>query len=535
MQLSNLFTKEKQSMHRKLFTYMLTQVIILLLMFTCFLVLFGRFETTNHTLSKVLTLQADVFTREMNVYYNEIAENSITLSEDISLATENYLAQNNMSFSSLINQAAHIEALEQNYADILLRELSKIDCSGAYLIMNTSQMTKNENNRAGLYIKQDLLAADKNDSYLLFCGSAKLGEKDGIILHRKWQSEFDTSLFPNYSEVISSGAAAPDKACYILDMTTLPQTSEKVMLVSIPIIGSDGSVYGICGFEINQALFKSKHSQPTFFEHLTCLFSRKSGDVININEGLSCGVDGGYYLPPKESLNTKSLGSELVQLDNAYGSYVGIINDVSIYYANSDYAVTVMIPKSDYTAMRLQNTLKALAIIGLLLLSVVFCCFYFSRRYISPILVALDKIKKSQTDEKNNLLEIDDLFDFLSRKDREQEAALNIFMKKNEKMQSEIERINLENEKLATASRNVIQQDDYEYFVTGIQRLTATEKNVFNLYLDGKSAAEIMETMSIKQSTLKYHNKNIYDKLGVSGKKQLLHYAALYNARTKEK
>ncbi len=535
MQRSNLFTKEKQSMHRKLFTYMLTLVIILLLMFTCFLVLFGRFETTKHTLEKTLTLQADVFTREMNVYYNEIAENTITLSEDISLATENYLAQKNVSFSSLQNHAAHIEALEENYADILRRGLSKIDCSGAYMIMNTSQKLNSDDSRAGLYIKQDLLAADESGSLLLFRGSAKLGEKDDIMLHRKWQLEFDTSLFPNYSEVISSGAAASDKTCYILDMTTLPRTSEKVMLVSIPILGSDGSVYGICGFEINQALFKSKHSQPTFFEHLTCLFSRKSGDVININEGLSCGIDGGYYLPPKDSLNIKSLGSELVQLDNEYGSYVGIINDVSIYYANTDYAVTVMIPKSDYTAMRFQNALKALVIIGLLLLSVVFCCFYFSRRYISPILAALDKIKKSKTDETNNLLEIDDLFDFLSRKDKEQAAALNNFIEKSEKMQSEIERINLENEKLATASKNVIHQDDYEYFVTGIQRLTATERNVFNLYLEGKSAAEIMETMSIKQSTLKYHNKNIYDKLGVSGKKQLLHYAALYNTRTKEK
>lgn len=76
-------------------------------------------------------------------------------------------------------------------------------------------------------------------------------------------------------------------------------------------------------------------------------------------------------------------------------------------------------------------------------------------------------------------------------------------------------------------------QDDYDFFLTGLKQLTPTEKAIFNLYMDGKSAAEILEIMTIKQTTLKYHNRNIYSKLGVSSKKQLLNYAALY-AREKQ-
>lgn len=76
-------------------------------------------------------------------------------------------------------------------------------------------------------------------------------------------------------------------------------------------------------------------------------------------------------------------------------------------------------------------------------------------------------------------------------------------------------------------------QDDYDFFLTGLKQLTPTEKAIFNLYMDGKSAAEIPEIMTIKQTTLKYHNRNIYSKLGVSSKKQLLNYAALY-AREKQ-
>ena len=36
-----------------------------------------------------------------------------------------------------------------------------------------------------------------------------------------------------------------------------------------------------------------------------------------------------------------------------------------------------------------------------------------------------------------------------------------------------------------------------------------------------------MAILDIKETTLKYHNRNIYDKLSVSSRKELLRYAAL--------
>ena len=74
----------------------------------------------------------------------------------------------------------------------------------------------------------------------------------------------------------------------------------------------------------------------------------------------------------------------------------------------------------------------------------------------------------------------------------------------------------------------MILQDDYDHFRSGIRQLTPAERNIFNLYLEGKSGPEIMQITKIKQSTLKYHNSNIYSKLGVSSRKQLLSFASLY-------
>lgn len=132
-----------------------------------------------------------------------------------------------------------------------------------------------------------------------------------------------------------------------------------------------------------------------------------------------------------------------------------------------------------------------------------------------------------------NIAEIDDLFEFLSRKDSEYEKSLAELSKQNEEAKSEIRRAQTENERLASTQKKMVLQDDYEFFLTGLKQLTPTERAIFDLYMDGKTAAEILESMAIKQTTLKYHNRNIYSKLGVSSKKQLLNYAALY-AREKQ-
>lgn len=60
-----------------------------------------------------------------------------------------------------------------------------------------------------------------------------------------------------------------------------------------------------------------------------------------------------------------------------------------------------------------------------------------------------------------------------------------------------------------------------EYLTSQLPTLTATEKTIYKLHLERKSTKEILEELGIKENTLKYHNKNIYSKLGVSSRKQL--------------
>ena len=63
--------------------------------------------------------------------------------------------------------------------------------------------------------------------------------------------------------------------------------------------------------------------------------------------------------------------------------------------------------------------------------------------------------------------------------------------------------------------------------------LTPREKDVFNLYLEGYSGKEIVEKLGFTNNALKFHNKNIYAKLGVTSRKELMQYAVILKQRNR--
>lgn len=73
--------------------------------------------------------------------------------------------------------------------------------------------------------------------------------------------------------------------------------------------------------------------------------------------------------------------------------------------------------------------------------------------------------------------------------------------------------------------------EQYRYFVAQLPTLTPTERMVFDLYAEGKCSKDILVIMNFKENTLKYHNRNIYSKLGISNRKQLKALAAALNSR----
>lgn len=69
---------------------------------------------------------------------------------------------------------------------------------------------------------------------------------------------------------------------------------------------------------------------------------------------------------------------------------------------------------------------------------------------------------------------------------------------------------------------DVISPERMEAFMAGLKTLTPTERDIYDAYIARVTTREVMANMNIKESTLKFHNRNLYGKLGVSTRKELL-------------
>jgi len=62
---------------------------------------------------------------------------------------------------------------------------------------------------------------------------------------------------------------------------------------------------------------------------------------------------------------------------------------------------------------------------------------------------------------------------------------------------------------------------ELQQFTAGLSQLTRTERAIYDHYTAGHTTKEITAALNITENTLKFHNKNLYSKLGVPSRKEL--------------
>lgn len=521
----------KRTLKRKLFGYMLLLAVLLLLTLFTGLFLFGRFHSTAEDTYEALDIQMDSFEKDVSTYFDHLAAAGVQLSEHMSGILDDYLLENNLTIADLTDAEQHLAAIQAAMIEPLCQKLLREDCSGVFVMLDATvngSLANASTSRAGLYLQ--INGYDTVDeSVLLYRGPAALAKQHGMMPHRKWRLEFHTDRFPNYSEIMALSNQPADEAYFLTDLCSLPGTSEQVLLMVVPMSGTDGTFYGLCGMEVSASYFMSYHAQPTRIPHLTCLLA-PDGEVLSPDAGLSCGIAGGYYRAPRGILTTED-SDGLRRFSGDSVGYIGVTRTISLTPNNKPFVLAAMTLQEDYDQSVRKATLQNMLLWLLIVFFAVNCCLFFSRRFLTPILKGLEQAK-SRERARSNIPEIDDLFAFLAEQDREYEATLQTLAEEKLQTQAAYERAQTEISRLSYKMKQEVDQDDYQYFRNGLQDLTPTERKIFNLYFDGKSAKEILELLQIKENTLKFHNKGIYSKLGVNSRKQLLQYAALLKQET---
>jgi len=553
------------SLKRKLFLYMLLLTVLLLAILTIGLVLFGRTSTTAETFRDSLDLQMEVFEKDISVHFDHLAASAVTLSEDMTAVLEKKLNEYHIDFSSLNDQSEIIYDMQANMIEPMRQKLLHTNCSGVFVMLNAtvnSKLPESSVSRTGLYLQINGYDHTRSDM-LLYRGMADIAQSHRIMPHRKWRLEFRTDLFPDYAGIVSEVSFPPDISYRVTELFKLPGTSENALLLTVPMMGDDGTYYGLCGYEVSASYFMTYHEQPSKLPHLSCLLAAKHDNILITSESLSCGSRDAYFHTLTEDYAILKIDNGFTVLRDDKFTYLGLTQTIKLSPGDGEHLLVVMVPKKDFDRALYKSMAQTVFFLVLLLFFTVSFCKFFSRRFLTPLLSAIDRIK---SDRRNNadfdIPEILDLIEYLDRQEKERDEKLISLEKKH--LMAENEKIHLQakydsalrefrrvEEEYHTAKEDLMQMQskmdrlaysrkteidpaDYQFFIAGLQTLTESERNLFEHYLAGKSVKEILEITGIKESTLKYHNHNLLGKLGVSSRKQMLRYAEVMRHQKEE-
>lgn len=484
---------------------MLMLAVILLVCVGIAMFLFGQFPSVKERYAKMLDMQMAVFDKEITEYYENAVICAVNLSQLSGRQIDKVLLDNALTFDKLNDNRKLIVELQDYMFEPLQNALLQANASGAFVIWDTTVNTSIKNakeSRSGLYIK--LVKNDIDElSTIVYRGDSGVGKNHGVMPHRKWSLEYQASNMPGFADVMQEKGVPLDLAHRMSKVFELPGTTEKSMLIMLPIFGRDGKVYGACGFEVSQMDFKEKFAQSSTFKRMNCLFLPEKDNVINENAVLNSGIKDGYCYMPKGNFKSKKMAGEFTRFEGNDSEYMGITKSVSLEKNHNESLLVVMIPESDYEKDALLNSLKIWIVIILLVFFAVAASYLFSKKFITPITNALQIIKDGTKNleegefERSGLEEIDELIYFVREKLSDKSA-------------------------LGALPQPI--EEAFNRFINSARELTPAERKVLLLVIKGHTAKEIPEILFISESTAKHHLQSIYKKMKVSSRGELLLY-----------
>ena len=514
---SFLLSKLKQaqpSMRRRLFLYMGALAALLLAVLLVALLLLGRLKSPRAETEKALTFQMGAFRSDMSSLWRNVSVMGVHLSEDMTALIEEQTSD----FSSLNGDVAAVGVLQEAMLEPLCQYVRQTDCSGAFIMLGASLSSDPAvDSHAGLYVQRSN-AEHTTSELLLYRGMADIGRRHKVMPHRKWAQEFDLSSFPGFAEHLEKASAPIERSCRTTEFITLPGTTEQAILLTVPMIGADGTVYGLCGFSVNQTYFLAHHAQPTGIGSLACVLS-DSAEGLDVQRGLLTYPTGDFCFVPDELLEKRSLRGGLSAFVGTELSFVGISEPFTV--AAGDEAspdLTVLIPKSDYDQVLLKSALEIGGLLLLLLFFGVVCCLFYTRRYFTPILEDIDHVTAAGGEAGNPFFE--ELLP-LSDKLRVHERTITDLETERQDLRGQMEQAEADAKRLAQKRKDEIDPEEYHVFLSSYQKLGAESRAVIDAMVDGVSAQVLAEQLGKKMSTVYSYRRDIYGKVGIQGENKL--------------
>lgn len=519
--------RAKPSMRRRLLLYMGALAALLLFSLFAVLLLLGQLKSPREEMKKSLTFQMEAFRSDVTSLWRNVSVMGVHLSEDMTALIEERVKD----FDALSGSADALEQLEASMLGPLCQYVQQADCSGGFVLLSVSlNPDAAADSFSGLYVQRSNAEHTTSD-LLLYRGMADIGRQHRVMPHRKWAQEFCPADFPGLADQLEAASAPIERACRTTELLTLPGTTEQAILLSVPMVGADGRVYGLCGFSVNQTYFSAHHAQPSAVSSLACVLS-DAVEGLDIQKGLLTYPAGGFCFVPDELLAEKSLRGGLSAFAGTELSFVGISEPFTVAAGDeAPHDLTVLIPKSDYDRALLKSRLEAAGVLMLLLFFAVSCCLFYTRRYLRPILRDIERLK----DESGGTQMTFDELQPVSARLRSHEQTITVLETEKLDLQGQVEHMQsqvvdtqeqlddslAEIRRLAYLGKKELDPADYQKFLEGYAKLSSKELEICAALAKGLSARQCAEQTGNALSTIDTYRKRVYGKTNIHRVRQL--------------
>ena len=519
--------RAKPSMRRRLLLYMGALAALLLFSLFAVLLLLGQLKSPREEMKKSLTFQMEAFRSDVTSLWRNVSVMGVHLSEDMTALIEERVKD----FDALSGSADALEQLEASMLGPLCQYVQQADCSGGFVLLSVSlNPDAAADSFSGLYVQRSNAEHTTSD-LLLYRGMADIGRQHRVMPHRKWAQEFCPADFPGLADQLEAASAPIERACRTTELLTLPGTTEQAILLSVPMVGADGRVYGLCGFSVNQTYFSAHHAQPSAVSSLACVLS-DAAEGLDIQKGLLTYPAGGFCFVPDELLAEKSLRGGLSAFVGTELSFVGISEPFTVAAGDeAPHDLTVLIPKSDYDRALLKSRLEAAGVLMLLLFFAVSCCLFYTRRYLRPILRDMERLK----DESGGTQMTFDELQPVSARLRSHEQTITVLETEKLDLQGQVEHMQsqvvdtqeqlddslAEIRRLAYLGKKELDPADYQKFLEGYAKLSSKELEICAALAKGLSARQCAEQTGSALSTIDTYRKRVYGKTNIHRVRQL--------------
>lgn len=519
---------------------------------------------------------------------NALAAHNIDLSQQLQNDIDRVMLEQGIynNYDALNNNPEALTAIQQATYQTLAAKMQQAPASGALYLLNASVNTNLlEPTYNGLFLKFTNIYSENTlfNETCMFRGNPQVARNNNISLYSTWQLELNVHAYPQADKLLHAKENNISQQYILTDVALLKESWEQSRLFLMPINSNNGRIIGICGFEISSVYFQQRTKQANYkgYPLITAILDKKAdneyqGQLSNpasfVNSTIKTSFDGEHEL--------FTAGQE---------RFIGFTALLTV--GASEHRVAVMLPADSYYHLQRQAKMRLLIMLGIILLLSLLSAGYFSKRYVDPLVADLQQLQQNpDAPPQANVLELNQFFEFLQNHSEQQAEKMRQLQSENNQvqkqyglaavrlqeaqekqkqtanqyiqlkeqlaaLQEEIQQVRLQmeqtqQEKLqAQQEREQAQQqfnfaqaalekaiekkletvdpDSYKMFVDNLATLTPKEEDIFNLYVQGCSTKAIISQLGITENTLKYHNKNIYGKLGVKTRKELLQYIEL--------